>query len=552
MKKACLMMMALAFLTLTAPTAAWGDEAGLWQELQKLFAGDGAAFDDLGWSVALDGDAALVGARGADVNGNFRQGAAYVFTRTGGLWAQQAKLVAGDGAAFDGFGISVALDGDTALVGAANAAVNGVRQGAAYVFTRTGEGWVQQGKLVAGDGAASDAFGLSVTLDGGTALVGAYNAAVNGNRFQGVAYVFTRAGEGWVQRAKLVAGDGAAFDRFGGSVALHGDTALVGAGYAAVNGNSGQGAAYVFSRTSDGWAQQAKLVAGDGAASDGFGISVALDGDTALVGALGADVNGNGPQGAAYVFIRTGGDWVQQAKLVAGDSAVFDDFGTSVALDGDTALVGAWGAAVNGNFQQGAAYVFSRTGEGWAQQAKLVAGDGAADDVFGWSVALDGDTGLMGAPGADVDGNRWQGAAYVFTLPTTERPALACLGADVGLFMPPLDVEVIVRGPNRVLPLRMQLFDAAGLEVTGADLDSAPVLEVVFLGENSGGAGIPDELDYSGQGDAGNRFSYGEDYWQFNLGTGSFSAPGLYGITVEAGDDSHTIDPGCTASFVIR
>jgi hypothetical protein len=257
--------------------------------------------------VALDGETALVGADQANVGGNSNQGAAYVFTRSGTSWSQQWKLAATDGAAGDWFGRSVALDGQTALVGAHLATIGGnTWQGAAYVFTRSGANWSQQQKLVAADGARSDFLGYSVSLDGDTALVGAFRADVDDNSSQGAAYVFTRSGASWSQQQKLVATDGAADDEFGISVALDGQTALVGANLANVGGNSSQGAAYVFRRSGVNWNQEQKLIATDGAAGDELGYAVALDGETALVGAYGANVGGNNNQGKVYFFERQG------------------------------------------------------------------------------------------------------------------------------------------------------------------------------------------------------------------------------------------------------
>jgi len=378
-----------------------------WTQAAKLTAGDGAASDYFGFSVALDGDTALVGAYASDVGPNLDLGSAYVFTRSGSTWTQQTKLTAGDGAANDQFGISVALDGDTALVGALG---DNSYQGSAYVFTRSGGTWTQEAKLTAGDGAAGDYFGRSVALDGDTALVGARYDDVGANTVQGSAYVFTCSGSTWTQQETLTTGDGAASDRFGFSVALDGDTALVGAIYDDVS-SSDQGSAYVFTRSGSTWTQEAKLTAGDGAAEDYFGVSVALDGDTALVGAYFDDVGVNSDQGSAYVFTRSGSTWTQAAKLVASDGEAIDRFAYSVALDGDTALVGAYGDYSN----QGSAYVFTRSGSTWTQEAKLMVGDGAAGDRFGISVALDGDTVLVGTYADDVGANIDQGSAYVFT-----------------------------------------------------------------------------------------------------------------------------------------
>lgn len=227
---------------------------------------------------------------------------------------QQAKLTAADGAALDVFGVAVALssDGDTAIVGARGAQTN---RGAAYVLTRSGTSWSQQAKLTATDGTTLDVFGWSVALssDGDTAIAGAYKADVGTNVFQGAAYVFTRSGTSWSQQEKLIAADGAALDFFGWSVALssNGNTAIVSASMAHVSGHNNQGAAYVFTRSGTSWSEQEKLISSDGAAADGFGMYVALnsDGNTAFASAYLADVGTNVNQGAAYVFTRAGTNW---------------------------------------------------------------------------------------------------------------------------------------------------------------------------------------------------------------------------------------------------
>lgn len=383
----------------------------------RLIAGHGEEGDRFGAAVALAGDIALVGAPLADTGDSPGQGAAYLFNRNGGTWKLQARLIAEDGKAHDQFGWSVALTDDTALVGALAADVGGDdSRGAAYVFVRDGDTWRPQGKLIAGDGKADNRFGWSVDLSGDTALVGAALADGGDKPGQGAAYVFTRRGDRWRQQARLMPSDGGAGDRFGVSVAVSGDTALVGARFAVVDDNLEQGAAYVFVRDRDGgWRQQGKLTASDGVELDGFGVSVALTGDTALVGANGADT-GAADQGAAYVFTRDGGVWSQRAKLTADDGAAGDAFGVSVALAGDTALVGANVAAVSGDAKRGAAYVFTRGVKGWRQRSKLTVSDGAELDGLGVSVALSGRTALLGAQDADVGDTFHQGAAYVFGL----------------------------------------------------------------------------------------------------------------------------------------
>ena len=212
----------------------------------------------------------------------------------------------------------------------------------------------QIAKLLASDGAANDNFGITVSLSGDTALVGAWDGGFNGSGF-GDAYVFTRSGGSWSQQAKLTASDAAAYDEFGGAVFLSGDTALVGA-YKDDDNGTDSGSVYVFVRSGSSWSQQAKLSASDGAASDNFGTSVSLSGDTAIVGANQDDDDGLN-SGSAYVFTRSGSSWSQQAKLTASDGAFSDLFGVSVSVSSDTALVGSY-YDDDGGSAAGSAYIF--------------------------------------------------------------------------------------------------------------------------------------------------------------------------------------------------
>ena len=331
----------------------------------------------------------------------------------GDPWTQQAELTAADGAAGSGFGISVAVDGSTAVVGARTNGPNST-QGAAYVFVESGGTWSQQAELTASDGTTNDQFGQSVAVSGSTIVVGApqHPFSLGGNG-PGKAYVFVENGGTWNQQAELKASDGAAGDDFGYSVAVSGGTAVVGASGHMVSSNQGQGAAYVFVPSGGTWTQQAELTASDGAANDQFGWSVAVSGSSAVVGAPGHMVGSN-VLGAAYVFAQSGTTWGQQAELTSSDGAANDKFGSSVAVDGNTAVVGAVGHMVGLNVDQGAAYVFVPSGSTWSQQAELIASDGAAGDYLGSTVSVSGSTALAGTWLHTVGSNVEQGAAYVF------------------------------------------------------------------------------------------------------------------------------------------
>jgi hypothetical protein len=377
-------------------------------EVQKLLAPQET--HALGRSVAINGNTAVIGDLGDDVLGTL-PGSAYVFTRSGTTWSFEATLTAADVELGDFFGDSVAVFGDTALVGARGDSPNGTDAGSVYVFTRSGTTWTLQAKLTSSDGTADDQFGISVALVGDTALIGAWNDDGGGS-----AYVFTRTGNTWSQQAKVTASDRETDDCFGLSVALAGETALIGAR----GDDAFTGSAYVFTRSGTSWTQQAKLTANDRLTSDDFGNGVALRNDTALIGAR---TVGN-RNGSAYVFTRSGTTWTQQAKLVASDGAVSDFFGSSVAIVGNMAVIGAQRNGVNG-VRSGAAYVFTRSGTTWTEQVKLVSSDGADGDVFGYSAALGGGYAVIGAWGDNDATHISVGSAYVFALAAdTEAPTI--------------------------------------------------------------------------------------------------------------------------------
>ena len=292
------------------------------------------------------------------VGSNTRQGAAYVFTESGGTWSEQAELTAPDGASVDYFGSSVSISGTTALVGGPYHKVGlYAAAGAAYVFTEPGGTWSLQAELTASPGAFEDQFGGSVSLSGTTALIGAPVQTVQ-SQAQGAAYVFTESGTTWSQQSELTASDGLFGDLFGTSVSISGTTALVGADHS-VGSNTRQGAAYVFTESGTTWSQQSELTASDGAAGDHFGGSVSLSGTTALIGSIGHTAGSATDAGAAYVFTGSGGTWSQQAELTASDGG--GGLGAGVSLSGTTALAGAPFHAGGAVANQGAAYVFSPT-----------------------------------------------------------------------------------------------------------------------------------------------------------------------------------------------
>ena len=412
----------VALTAVTAPVRA--QSAPVLNENAELKASDGFFGDQFGYSVAVSGETVVITAPLDDDTG-INSGTAYVFERdANGVWTQQVKLHSPDSAAEalnNRFGYSVAIDGDTAIVGAIGGDGNGFI-GSAIVFVRDANGvWTQQDKLLASDGAPGDHFGRAVAIDGDTAVIGADQDTDNGN-LSGSAYVFTRDAAGvWTQQTKLLASDGSFFGLFGTNVAINGDTIFVGA--VGANGvNPLTGAVYVFVRDSSGaWSQQDKLIDPNGQGNYAFGTGVAILGDTAIIGEC-CSGPGQTQFGSTFVFVRDStGAWSQQVRLTPSDATAGDSFGSSVAFIGDTLLIGADQDDDNGACS-GSAYIFTRDATGaWSEQAKLLSSDGASDDRFGFTVALNADTAFVGAFKHDMPLD--SGAAYVFDLPSQGNPA---------------------------------------------------------------------------------------------------------------------------------
>jgi hypothetical protein len=373
----------------------------------KLVAGDGEGGDKLGFSLAVCGQVAVIGAPFDDDQGS-NSGAAYIFERSAGDWALSVKLTPEAGQPGDGFGRAVGISGMTA-------AAASLARHAVDVFDRSGAGaWQVVGQLTPENSAESDFFGWSVSMVRDLAIVGAPHDDDNGWR-SGSAYMFERDPNGvWFQGAKLLADDGGAYDNFGSAVAIEGDVAVIGAPDDNDLGDW-SGSAYVFERDPNGvWSQAAKLLPHDGSSFWNFGTSVAVGADSLLIGADGA--HGAQPYtGAAYVFGRdpNDGSWRQTAKLTPDDGQTSDAFGRSVALDSDVALIGApWDHA----YTSGSAYVFVRGRNAeWSQVGRLVPQDGAYDDLFGCAIDLSGKTAVIGAYKDDDHGDE-SGSAYVFAV----------------------------------------------------------------------------------------------------------------------------------------
>ncbi len=390
---------------------------------------DVIAGDQLGRDVAVNGNTAVVGAPYHD-GVQADSGSAYVYERIGDSWSYAAKLtpsVEQNGALF---GWSVAVDGDTIVIGARKADV-GVQAdaGAVYVFEKPLTGWTDMTEtalLTASDIRALDKFGNSVAISGDTIAVGSSDDDW-GRTDAGSIYVFEKPGANWVsmtQTAKLWASDREAYDNNGFCVAIDGNTIVSGA-YRNDDAGASSGSVYIFEKPGINWVdmvQTAKLTASDAAGGDKFGMYVSISGDTVAIGAYYDDDNGYN-SGSVYIYVKSGANWTdsssEDAKLQPSDGSVSDGFGRSVGICGDTVLVGSiydddWGD------NSGSAYIFEKPGAGWSgvlnEERKICAYDANKGDIFGWCVAICTDYMIIGCPYNDDNGSS-SGAAYLYDNP---------------------------------------------------------------------------------------------------------------------------------------
>jgi len=381
------LVMRLGVASTSAATLRTPGARAVGQRLSELKGSDTAGDDFFGDSVAISGTTAVVGAEGHAHDA----GRAYLFGRNQAGWSQVGEVEGGDTVAGDDFGWSVAIAGDTIVVGAPSRAKDA---GRAYVFGETAAGWAQVAVLKGTGTVVNDGFGASVAVSGMTAVVG---ASGHGD-YAGQAYVFTDTAGDWHETGELQGSRTVVGDEFGWSVAVSGMTAVVGAQGHADDG----GLAYVFEKTGRYWTPTAELEGADTVAGDFFGDSVAISGTTAVIGAWGHSRDA----GRVYVFEKAKGHWRQVAELKGSDTVAGDFFGDSVAVSGTTVVAGAQNHASDA----GRAYVFTKTATGWKQVEEVDGPDTVASDWLGYAVALSGATAVVGAPNHASDAGR----AYVF------------------------------------------------------------------------------------------------------------------------------------------
>ena len=389
---------------------------GQYAQTEKLLASDAVSDAEFGNAIATDGGRAIIGAH-FDYNATgISAGSAYIFeVGTTGNWTEVAKI-RGDETQPESFGHSVDISGTRAIVGAPLENTAGTFAGAAYIFERDATGsWIQVAKILASDAEAQDRFGWSVAINGDYAIVGAINEDT-GHSNAGKAYIFNRDSAGnWTETAQIQPGDITSVQEFANAVAVDGNTAVIGASKAGHAGGIFAGAAYIFERDAAGnWNEVSKLVASDAEPNDYFGTSVFIDGGRIIIGAPYEDTGGD-EAGAAYIFERNAtGNWNEVSKLVASDAEPIDWFGYSVTISDNRAVVGAINEDT-GRSDAGAAYIFERDAAGnWSEAAKIQASDKEFGENFGESVSISGNFILVGAP-KDRNGFLIEnGAVYVF------------------------------------------------------------------------------------------------------------------------------------------
>jgi cysteine-rich repeat protein len=376
-----------------------------WNE-GKILASDGETYDNFGYAVDISGDTIIVGAK---EQGESSSNSTYMYRWTGSEWSDEIKFIASDVANSAPFGQTVAINGDRAVVGLWADNENGEGSGVVYVYKRDGSIWNLETKLYASDAKTTHYFGKGVDISGDTIIVGAFGD----NDYAGAAYIYRWNGSGWTE-AKISDPDGASSDRFGESVAISGDTAIVGAW-----GDDGfDGSACIYRWNGSGWIFENKLLPTHSGQTyyAGFGQSVAISGDTAIVGASGDDDNG-GNAGAAYIYRWDGSNWVLDIRLLGPQGVSEPLFGESVAISGDTAIIGVR-ADVDGNgIDSGSAHIYRWNGSGWIFDVKVTPSNATGADSFGHAVAIDGNKAIVGAYLNNENGEN-AGAAYVYEYAT--------------------------------------------------------------------------------------------------------------------------------------
>jgi FG-GAP repeat len=487
--------------------------SGSWvirDRLQPTSPGNVSAVNRFGFSVAIAGQSIVVGAPGSTVTqGGVRegQGAAFAFVRQGNSWVQESVAMLDPGGdADDLFGASVAIRGDRALIGAYGDEDGSPRQfvGSAMIFTRDAGNWMSGAPLRPEPLTDIGSFGAEVELADDIAIIGAPRTNYGSLEAYGTVFRFDLQANSWVARPQLYLPDGASFDRFGWSIAVDGDTAIVGAPFQDVDGRAEQGAVYVYRQRNNRWEREARLVSNGLATGEWFGISVALKGDTAVIGARHADVGGVIHAGAVYVFRRTGTSWTQQQILSALQPQAYAEFGNSVAIDSITGrdiLVGSWLEDFGSAVDSGTIYHFSLTAGQWVANdvARFI---GNAGDLFGFCVSIANNIWAVGAPGRDVGGRVDQGGASIIEINPGVGYSSRTINVPTSLAQPYMYFGYSVATSGLGNPNALVFIGAPYADVNGA-VDAGEVFRV-----STGGDYVPQAMTPPAQLSAGYRLGY--------------------------------------------
>jgi len=525
-------------------------------ELDTIFSSDAAQGDGYGFAVDVDGDRAVVGSRFDDDDGN-GSGAAYVYLRNSqtGLWEQEAKLVMASAAAGDNFGSSVAIDGDVIVVGAPQDDVNigSNLHGSAHVFTRGPVEWDAGVELLPLDSDTSyQNYGISVDIDNDTIVVGVAYDNDKGSA-SGSAYVYELVSESWQRTVKLLPPNTETNQNFGWAVAIDMDSIVIGAPHWTA---SGEGTAYVFTRA-DGWADSlSTLPVTDNPAGDQFGWSVAISGDIAVVGARMDDDEDNGTEsGSITIFGRSSGSWSNKGKKIASNGAQSDWFGSAVATNGEVVIAG---AQQKDPGSRGAIYSFSDSGSGWVQDPPVLtpvrSGDVSFIQQFGASVALDGASLIVGAPASDINNGSTfvyvTGAAFIYGLNATAIATFT--GSEL----------LAIKLPPGTFLTDVIAIDPATLGNLPADV-SFPLGTLGFnVNGLTPGASIEVEIQFAEEIPVSSYFKFSDDWYEFldDGTTGATVTPGKVILKfVDGGRGDHDgiangviVDPGAIAAIIIN
>ncbi len=388
---------------------------------------------EFGNAVAVSGDTLVVGARYDSVplgkEPQSYSGAAYVYIKEGNNWVQQARLSPSTPKAGDLFGSAVAIDGDTIVVGAVgNDSIdeNGddaPEMGAVYIYTRSGDQWQQQAKIEPEDGVEADYFGNSVAIAGERIVVGASGKDLGNTSDAGKVYTYYRSRTQWYQSQSIMSPDPEANDNFGASLDIDGPRVVVGA-----PSDDKVGAAFIFYRIGSTWIQESKIEPDDDQSGDNFGASVSIEDEIVVVGAPFADPDLGAGQitnaGAAYVYRKRATTWLQDSKLVLANASAFDNFGESVTTSGNSIIVGATGQDYYNMLRVGSAHTFERNEDGWETQTQIFSATPYSDSNFGSSIAINGQLIVVGEPGTSSKA----GTIHIYSieegvLPETGFPA---------------------------------------------------------------------------------------------------------------------------------